>query len=659
MSIQISKLTDPSGTPATGGTNAAFSPDKKYVMYTAANSPFGRMYRRDTDVLTPLANFATGQPSATCSYPFWTFDGKSINLMWLSGSNYQHLYNNLNNDTFPLLNDLNGVQTRISRWSPDNNLIWTCQQATTWFRMWTTSGANHQLGTQVTINWNGNPPTSSVTDAAISPDMKKLAIATGIGGSAIQIYDILALNIGAATMSVSRRAPDATAPPNGQFIRSLEWHPNSIHLAATLDTASAGQAGLHIYRVPISIGAAWTRLATLTGASATERCNAAKWSSKGNVIGAFASNIRYFPFDATTETVGTVVMPNVAPPTTLQDVDITSDETYIVAVSSTSPTLTFFKVRDTNAVTVHGTLPVITGHALLDQKPSVRAHGVLSPILGKSTINQYTIEYPAALPFRLVAPDLYFAPPTPLWSQSELVGAIIGDDYGKYNAAMTTEMTYSATISGDYGKYDANLFEHFIAFIDSDYGKYNATLSVEELTAQVTIVSDYGKYETDLTEIVVPDMNIDAVYGNYDASLFGGPRNDISIDNTYGSYDAELMSSAIANILSTYGTYDAALAVDVDVGVSIVSSYGQYTATLLGSAEISANIDNTYGKYQAVISAQVSGGNIKSTYGKYQADISALLGNFIDVNNSYGKYTASLSATVSGKGRITFMLIQP
>lgn len=659
MSFILTKRTNPATVATVSGRYCAVSPDGTYVNWTSnfAANLYGRTYKRSGTTLTALPVWAGtgGNPGVSTALScHFKRDGTHFILGAQTTPFLRTYFNNADTWTREASGGAVGnSQCNVARYSQDGTLAVGAHNGAPYLNVFKVDGTSGQdVFTPLTKTYVGTAPnTASANDVAISPDNQHIALAQG---SIPFIGHVTAIDTTANTITLT--ALTQTTPVHTQpgLVTSVVFHPDNIHFAMF----EFGGGGVALYKLN-GDGATYTYLRQISTAA---NPRTGRWSLDGHYFFcADATNVYIMAYDAATETINNQASAahSLSPSVNWADASDDLSVIALVASSSSAPSVAWYTSELVPTMDVKGVIPTMTGQAVLEQHRTVRANGTIPAMTGVATFNQYTIEYPTAPPYEFVPGIVTIGAPQPEWTQEQVNGLNINHDYGAYQANLTTKITYDATINHDYGSYDATLLEHYPAIIDYTYGAYAAGIQVEEVTNTVSISAIYGAYDTTITTMVVPNANIDMAYGLYDAEIIAGQENEVTISHDYGTYTAEITSSAVGTILYTYGKYDATLNVNPDIGAAIVNGYGQYIAQINVTPEQNGNILQTYGKYDVTITGRGDGGFILQTYGKYDATIDVLQGKFVDMNYAYGKYEAEIDVNVSGRGRITFMLIQP
>lgn len=676
----IVQLPTPTGGPASSVNQAIWSHNGKYLLVGAAVTPFARMFKRVGDTLTALANFTSGQPTAYVTQQDWGFNDNVFLCNWLNSSNYGNVYSNPNNDTFSLVTAGNGVSGQAYRYTPDGTMRWDCQDTVDLLRIFVSNPTTGALGAQYTKTWTGaaaSAPSVGVKDAAITSDNKIVALGTARNGTTLQVYDITALNATSATITLSRR-PTPTQLFNSN-ISSIKWHPNNRHLSANTGSTTAGEAGCHVFDVPATPGAAFTRIALLTGASATEQCRNAEWSADGTLLlVTFATNFRIYHFDASTGTFSTPTIFNLTPLSiqavwgSMYQLDSTTCYIAIGAFSST-PTMTWYKLTvsapnpDVNA---NVSIPMISPKASIVVNPPLNVRATIPMIKPQAIITSYVQDFPATQPYRLLS-QVVVAPGDAEFTQAPYAGdpLLIDAVYANYGAAIDAHEYTSYTIGAVYSGYQALLRDQSEGIIDAVYAGYEAAIVLSNPAWTLTIDGTYASYEASLDGDWPFGTLIDAVYSEYGAAIDANIPYALDITAAYAGYqafiDGDIPQGALitaqypgyqalitgktlhadTSIVAIYAEYGAAL--DATQIPAIRAVYPTYSAAIDGDVQSAFGITALYPTYSAAIRGQFPiAPRIAALYPVYGAALQARSAFMLDANVRYAGYQASLYMTV-------------
>ena len=668
MPFTFSQLSVPAGWTTGIGRNVAWSPSGDYLIAAASATPFAKVFNRVGDVLSS-GTALSPLPTADTTIAEWagTVD-QSFALYYFANPNYTHPYT-MSGGAATKVSDINGYASGVNRYSPDGQFLLLPYQSPSWLRIYKNNPATGVISTNYSITSYGGTgvaPNTTVWDVAFSPDNSKMVLGTLRASHTVQAYDVTSRDDSGGTIAFNHHGYDNTFILNAQ-ITCIKFHPtNPRYFIVCSTSAASGFAGVHLYDFGTSTSSGLKKIATLTGQSATEVAMNAEWSADGTMLlAAFAGTMAVWSFDETTATFSNKATQTISSYASSHRCSLhkVNDTTSYAAVAHSTSALnsqmTFWKINNISPLDARAQVPAIGAKAVLSNRLKVIAKAGLQAIGAKAQLNNYTLEYPAAVPFEENPPDIYLDAFQPPWTEAQINGVAISSDYGAQITDITTKITFSATIAGDYGKQDAFLLEAYPITIDVSYGAQMADVNVDVLADYVDINSDYGAQIVDISEIVVPNAHINYDYGAQITDILVGMDAAPVILSDYGKQLTDIETSGPVIISYDYGKQEADVEVEDPIGVIVAETYGKQLTDISAALPITVNIAETYGKQLSDISASLSGGTIDTSYGKQTADIFADIGKFIDMNYAYGKQEATINVGVSGRGRITFMLIQP
>lgn len=214
--VPASKLADPATLPATKASGAAWSPDSRYLAYSAGATPYMCIYDFNSGSPVKMADPATLPPGVTNGVA-WSPSGRYVAFA-SSTSPYVVIYD-MNSGAPVKLADPASLPTGAALgvgWSPDSRYLAFAHGTSRYITIY-----DMNTGTPVKISDPSTLPTSTGNCAAWSPDGTKMAVGTNLTPFVV-VYD---WNSG-----VPVKMTDPGVLPAGQPFGAA-WSPDSRYLA--------------------------------------------------------------------------------------------------------------------------------------------------------------------------------------------------------------------------------------------------------------------------------------------------------------------------------------------------------------------------------------------------------------------------------------------